>query len=80
MIGFLHSPKDNRQAIDLVMWETVRRECKYPKSDNNSGYIYGINLIDTEGEGDIIDVQWFKTNKERNEFIDENNLRILDEY
>jgi hypothetical protein len=69
-----------QQAIELVMWETVRRDCKYPKSDNNDGFIYGINLIDTEGEGDIMDVQWFKTNEERNDFITKNNLRILDEY
>jgi hypothetical protein len=71
---------EKQQAIELVMWETVRRDCKYPKSDNNDGFIYGINLIDTEGEGDIMDVQWFKTNEERNDFIEKNNLRILDEY
>jgi hypothetical protein len=72
--------KDKRQAIELVMWETVRRDCKYPESDNNEGFIYGLNLIDVEGEGDILDVQWFTTGEGRNEFIDENNLRILDEY
>ena len=71
---------DTQQTIELVMWETVRRDCKYPKEDNNDGFIYGINLIDIDGEGDIIDVQWFKTNEKRNKFIDKNNLRIVDEY
>ena len=71
---------EKQQAIELVMWETVRRDCKYPKEDNNEGFIYGINLIDIDGEGDIIDVQWFKTNEKRNKFIDKNNLRIVDEY
>tara|TARA_R110000787_G_scaffold214353_3_gene323600 strand:- start:729 stop:959 length:231 start_codon:yes stop_codon:yes gene_type:complete len=68
------------QVVELVMWESVRRDCKYPKEDNNEGFIYGLNLIDIQGEGDIIEVQWFKTNCERNSFIDENNLRIVDEY
>ena len=71
---------EKQQAIELVMWETVRRDCKYPESDNNDGFIYGINLIDIEGEGDIIEVQWFKESEERNDFIEENDLRILDEY
>jgi len=80
MIGFLESPKEKPQPVELVMWESVRRDMKYPKSDNNDGFIYGLNLIDDKGEGDIIDVQWFKTGEERNTFIDENNLRIIDEY
>ncbi len=32
-------------------------------SDNNNGYIYGINYIEN---GEIIDCQWFKTMEERN--------------
>jgi hypothetical protein len=32
-------------------------------NDNNDGYIYGINYIE---DGEIIDCQWFKTIKERN--------------
>ena len=34
-----------KQKAELVMWETVRRDCKYPESDNNEGYIFGINLL-----------------------------------
>jgi hypothetical protein len=71
---------DDRQVVELVMWETVRRDCKYPKSDNNEGLIYGLNLIDAEGEGDILEVQWFKENQEREAFISENNLRVIEEF
>jgi hypothetical protein len=63
------------------MWETVRRDMKYPKSDNNDGFIYGLNLLDLpEGEGDILEVQWFKENQEREVFISENNLRVIEEF
>ena len=68
------------QKIELVLWEEIQRDCKLPESDNNDGYVFGINLIDWEGEGDIIDVQWFKTNEERMDFIAENKLKILDNY
>lgn len=59
--------------IELVHWETIRRDCKYPINDNNDGYVYGINLIDIDGEGDILEVQWFKTEQERQEFINQLN-------
>ena len=39
-------------------------------SDNNKGYIYGINYIDNEynenESGDIVECEWFKTKAERN--------------
>ena len=44
--------------VERVEWEDVRRDCKYPIEDDNEGYIYGLNLTDFEGEGDILDVQW----------------------
>lgn len=62
---------------ERVMWETVRHDCKLPEDDNNEGLIYGLNLTDFEGEGDIIDVQWFATGEERETFITENNLVII---
>ena len=37
-----------QQLVELVLWEDVRRDCKYPKEDNNDGYIYGLNLIDKD--------------------------------
>jgi len=65
------------QKVEMIMWESIQRDCKLPKEDNNDGYIYGLNLIDVEGEGDIIDVQWFKESEERDTFITENNLEII---
>jgi hypothetical protein len=75
----MKTTEKDQQTVELIMWETVKKDCKYPDSDDNDGYIFGINLIDTEGEGDIMDVQWFKTNKERNDFIKNNNLKILED-
>ena len=48
----------------LVDWERVRVDCKYPKSDNNEGYIFGIYICD---EDEVLEVEWFKTEKERTE-------------
>jgi hypothetical protein len=62
---------------ERVMWETIRQDCKLPIEDNNEGFIYGLNLIDFEGEGDIIEVQWFKEGQEREDFIIDNNLTIV---
>ena len=42
---------------ELEYWENIRKACKYPLSDNNNGYIYGINLLDENDE--IVDVEWF---------------------
>ena len=63
-----------KQKCELEHWENIRKDCKYPKEDDNNGYVYGINLID---EDDIIDVQWFKNDKDRFQFIKENNLEII---
>jgi hypothetical protein len=59
------------------MWETIRQDCKYPIEDNNNNFIYGLQLIDVKGEGDILDVQWFKESQERENFIVNNNLIII---
>ena len=49
-----------KQLAEIVMWEQVRQDCKYPKEDNNNGLIYGLYLIDNFDEdnwcGDIRDV------------------------
>ena len=62
-----------KQLVELVLWEQVQLDCKYPKEDNNNGYTYGLNLLDN---GDIIDVQWFKSDQERFEYIKNNNLKL----
>ena len=60
----------------LVDWEQVRIDCKYPKSDNNEGYIFGIYICD---EDEIIDVEWFKTDEERFKEIDKYNLVVIND-
>jgi len=67
---------------ELVLWEQVRADCKLPKEDNNDGYIYGLYLIDKDINdedwcGDIIDIEWFKNDQERFDFVEENNLKII---
>jgi len=58
--------------VELILWEQVKLDCKYPKDDNNNDYTYGLNLLDKD---DIIDVQWFKNDRERFDFIKNNNLK-----
>ena len=62
---------------ELEYWENIRKACKYPLSDNNNGYIYGINLLDENDE--IIDVEWFKTDKDRFEVISKYKLDIIND-
>ena len=73
-----------KQFAEIVMWEQVRQDCKYPKEDNNNGLIYGLYLIDDFneddlGSGEVIDVEWFETDEERYKVIKENNLKIINE-
>ena len=67
---------EKKQKVELEMWENIKKDMGYDDSDNNEGYIYGLNLI---YEDDIIDVQWFKNDEERFKFISENNLEIINE-
>ena len=62
--------------VELILWEQVRLDCKYPKEDNNNGYTYGLNLLDN---GEIIDVQWFKNDQERFDFVKEHDLTIIND-
>ena len=61
---------------ELVYWEDIRKACKYPITDNNEGYVYGIYLLD---EDDIIDVEWFKTDEERFKEIEKYSLVIIND-
>ena len=60
----------------LVDWERVRVDCKYPKSDNNEGYIFGIYICD---EDDVLEVEWFKTDEERFKEIEKYRLVIIND-
>lgn len=63
--------------VELIMWETIKKDCKLPEADNNNGLIYGINYTDFEGEGDIYEVEWFSTEEERQQRIKEENATII---
>lgn len=64
---------------ELIMWETIKKDCKYPDNDNNDNYIYGLNFLDFEGEGDIYEVMWFLNDEERQKCILENNAVIIND-
>ena len=66
-----------KEYVEKIMWETIKQDCKLPIDDNNDGFVYGLNIIDFEGEGDIIDVEWFKTEDERENYITENNFIVI---
>ena len=62
------------KKCELILWEDVRKDCKYPAEDNNNGYVYGLNLL---LEDETIDVSWFKTDNERFKEIEKHNLEII---
>ena len=59
---------------ELEYWENIRKACKYPISDNNNGYVYGLYLLDGD---DIIDVEWFKTDEDRFKSIRKYKLEVV---
>ena len=69
--------KTMEQFVELILWEQVRLDCKYPKEDNNNGYTYGLELADEFGE--IIDIQWFKNDQERFDFVKQHDLTIIND-
>ena len=64
---------------ELIMWDIIKRDCKYPDNDNNNNYIYGLNFLDFEGDGDIYEVMWFINEEERHKCILDNNAIIINE-
>lgn len=68
------------KSIELVHWDKIKEDCGLSPENNNDGEVFGLHYIDVVGEGDILDTDWFKTEKERSEFIEKNELKILDEY
>ena len=63
--------------VELIMWEEIKRDCKLPEEDNNNNFIYGLNYTDFENEGDIYEVEWFKSEEERSKKIEEINPIII---
>ncbi len=76
-INSLKTTKTMEQFVELILWEQVRLDCKYPKEDNNNGYTYGLEFADEFGE--IIDVQWFKNDQERFDFVKQHDLTIIND-
>ena len=35
-----------KRKCEIEHWENIKRDMKYPKEDNNEGYVYGIYLLD----------------------------------
>ena len=68
-----------KQKCELEHWDNVKRACKYPIEDNNEGYIYGIYFLDGDYPDyyEVIEVEWFKTDKERFEVINKYKLEIV---
>tara|TARA_R100000664_G_scaffold8888_1_gene14641 strand:- start:1768 stop:1935 length:168 start_codon:yes stop_codon:yes gene_type:complete len=52
--------------VELEFWEN--------KNDNNDGYIYGIYYLDDD---DIVEVEWYKTEQERQEVIKKEQLQVI---
>lgn len=48
------------------MWDIVKNDMDYPDTDNNNGYIFGVNWLENE---EIIEVTWYRTEKERQQEI-----------
>ena len=54
---------------ELVHWQDIKKDMKiYEDSDNNDGFVFGVNLLDEDSD-EVVDVQWFKTEQERAEFV-----------
>ena len=55
---------------ELVHWQDIKNDMKiYEDSDNNDGFVFGVNLLDGDSD-EVVDVQWFKTEEKRAEFIE----------
>ena len=48
---------------NLVYWNDVKKDMGYLSTDDNKGFIFGIETLDDNEE--IIDVSWFKTEEEQ---------------
>ena len=56
---------------ELVHWQDVKNDMKiYEDSDNNNGFVFGVNLLDEDSD-EVVDVQWFKTEQERADALQE---------
>ena len=62
--------------VELVDWNKFKYDIKADETDDNDGCIYGLFHTDKES-GDTYEVEWFKTEEERDQTIKELNAIIL---
>jgi hypothetical protein len=48
---------------NLVYWNDVKKDMGYSSTDDNKGFIFGIETLDDNEE--ILDISWFKTEEEQ---------------
>jgi len=58
-----------------IDWEEIRELKKYDSTDNNDGYIYGLEYYDDAGNT-ILDCSWFKTEEEREKSIVADEIQV----
>ena len=67
--------------IKKVNWYTEELDEFYDEDKDNNGYIYGIYLHENEDEEDHTEVEWFKTEEERDREVDKltnlTNIEIM---
>lgn len=51
----------------FVNWNDVKKDMKYSNDDDNNDYDFGVEIQDDDGN--ILDVMWFKTERDRMEVI-----------
>lgn len=71
---FQHHPD---MMYELRMWEEIKDEMGYEKSDDNQGLIYGVYWLDDNDE--CVDVEWFKTEQERHAEVYKTNEQLKKE-
>ena len=59
---------------ELRLWDEIKEEMSYPEEDNNNDFVYGVYWLDDNDE--VMDVQWFKSDQERYNEINETNKRL----
>jgi len=61
---------------ELVHWRDVKNDMKiYEDNDDNEGFVFGINVLDEDSD-EVVGVQWFRTEQERADALQENEERL----
>ena len=73
--------KTIKQPCEIIMWQSIKNNMHgiIEDNDNNNGYVFGVNLLNEDDHTEIIDVEWFKSEDEREMSIEKYNLEIINE-